>query len=49
MKSNPKNMSEIINTQHETTLINPRREPLNDAVTMFPDNENFNGNINQET
>ena len=48
MKSNPKNMSEIINTQHETTLINPR-EPLNDAVTMFPDNENFNGNINQET
>ena len=48
MKSNPKNISEIINTQHETTLINPR-EPLNDAVTMFPNNENFIENITQET
>ena len=48
MKANPKNMSEIINAQHEITLINPRK-PLNDALTMFPDNENSNGNINQET
>ena len=47
MKSNPKNISEIINTQNETTIINTR-EPLNDLVTMFTDNENFNGNINQE-
>ena len=44
MKSNSKNMSEILNTQLETTLIN-QREPLNHAVTMFPDNANFNVNI----
>ena len=41
MISNPKNLSEIINPQHETTLINPK-EPLNDSVTVYPDNESSN-------
>ena len=47
MNSNLKNLSEIINTQYETTLINPK-EPLNDAVTMYPDNESSNENINKK-
>ena len=46
MKSGPVDMSKMINTQYETTWSIPR-EPLVDAVKMFPDNENSKGNRNQ--
>ena len=41
MKSDPEDMSEIINSQYKTSW-RPPKEPLTDADEIFPDEESSN-------